>query len=153
MGRWILGLLLVAMALGQLSDPAGFVDIVETYDLGGRGLAWLIAGLVFVGEAIGGALLLVPAATDAGRRRQRRGAAVALVVAIGWSILAVQAFARGLDVPNCGCFGVHLGQRLRWWILLEDLEFMALAWWVGRKLGPEARASDVTPQPVPTSTG
>lgn len=49
-----------------------------------------------------------------------------------WSALAVQAFARGLAVENCGCFGVHLGQSLRWWVLLEDAEFVALAAWVRR---------------------
>ena len=58
---------------------------------------------------------------------------VAVAVAVGWTILGTQAFVRGLAVDNCGCFGVHLAQPLRWWVLLEDAEFVALAWWVRRK--------------------
>lgn len=62
-------------------------------------------------------------------RHRRSGSLLALAVAMIWSALAVQAFARGLAVENCGCFGVHLGQSLRWWVLLEDAEFVALAAW------------------------
>lgn len=47
-------------------------------------------------------------------------------VASLWSVLAVQAFVRGLVVPNCGCFGVYLSQSLAWWVLLEDATFVAL---------------------------
>lgn len=36
------------------------------------------------------------------------------------TVLGAQAFARGLAVDNCGCFGVYLGQPLRWWVPLQD---------------------------------
>jgi hypothetical protein len=57
-----------------------------------------------------------------------------VAVAVVWSLLAAQAFARGLAVGNCGCFGVRLGQPLRWWVLVEDAEFVALAVWVRRQV-------------------
>ncbi len=124
--RALLGILLVAMAVGQLSDLGGFVDIVATYQIGGDVMAWVLAVGLIVAELASGLGLLVP--TQPARRRQ--AATAALVVAAAWTTLAVQAFARGLVVPNCGCFGVHLGQELRWWVLLEDAEFLVLALWV-----------------------
>ncbi|WP_234388631.1 hypothetical protein [Streptomyces sp. AS58] len=32
----------------------------------------------------------------------------------------MQAYARGLAVDNCGCFGLYLTQRLSWFVLLQD---------------------------------
>lgn len=126
--RWLLGLLLVAMAAGQLSDPGGFVDIVDDYRIGGTLPAALVASALVLGELIGGLGLL------AGREARRSSApTVAVVVALAWSALAVQAFARGLVLESCGCFGVHLAQPLRWWVLLEDAELVALALWVRRQ--------------------
>lgn len=124
--RYVLVVLLLAMAVGQLSDVAGFVDIVATYEVGGRAVAWVLAVGLIVGELTAGAGLVVR-----GRPARRQHAAVAaVVVALVWSVLAVEAFARGLVLANCGCFGVHLGQPLRWWILLEDAELVVLALWV-----------------------
>ncbi len=123
---------MVFMAATQASDPSGFVDVLVTYDVGGRAVA-LVAG-----EAVGGLGLL---STQIGRRR--RGADVALAVALLWSALGVQAFARGLALESCGCFGVHLAQPLRWWVLLQDAEFVALAVLSRRR----ARR---TPVPTPT---
>jgi hypothetical protein len=66
---------------------------------------------------------------------------------VAWSALGLEAFARGLVLHNCGCFGVHLGQPLRWWVLAEDAEFVALAAWVRASLSRQAgpREEDQTP--------
>ncbi|MGI8937369.1 MAG: MauE/DoxX family redox-associated membrane protein [Iamia sp.] len=129
---------MVFMAATQASDPSGFVDVLVTYDVGGRAVAWALAAALVAGEAVGGLGLL---STQIGRRR--RGADVALAVALLWSALGVQAFARGLALESCGCFGVHLAQPLRWWVLLQDAEFVALAVLSRRR----ARR---TPVPTPT---
>ena len=128
MARRILAILLLAMAAGQVADLTGFVDVLETYELGGRTTAWVLAIPIVMAEIVGGVGLL----RGAGLLR-RAAPAVALAVAVAWTVLGTQAFARGLALDNCGCFGVHLAQPLRWWILLEDAEFIALAWWVRRK--------------------
>lgn len=128
MARRILALLLLVMAAGQLSDLTGFVDVLETYELGSRTTAWTLAIPILLAEAMAGVGLL--------RRTGIIGQvapAMAIAVTVGWTVLGTQAFARGLALDNCGCFGVHLAQPLRWWILLEDAEFIALAWWVRRK--------------------
>lgn len=141
--RRILALLLLVMAAGQLSDLTGFVDVLETYELGGRTSAWALAIPIVLAEALAGVGLL----RRVGSIRQV-APAMAVAVAIGWTVLGTQAFARGLALDNCGCFGVHLAQPLRWWILLEDAEFIALAWWVRRK--DVSAANDQRLEPVVT---
>lgn len=120
--RRILSVLLVAMALGQLVSFGDFVDALKTYEFGPDTLVPGVAAIAVGAEAVAGV----------GLWRRSAGAGVgvlALVVTIGWSVLAVQAFARGLVVPNCGCFGRFLSQELRWWVLIEDAEFVLLAGW------------------------
>lgn len=62
--------------------------------------------------------------------------------------LGIQAFARGLALDNCGCFGVYAAQPLRWWVLVEDVEVVALAVWVVRRPAPGRPSS-----PRPYSPG
>ena len=131
--RPILAVLLLAMAAGQLLDPAGFFDILETYDVGPEALVPVVGLVLIAGEVVGGVALLT---------KVDIGPPVALAVALRWTALGVQAFARGLALPNCGCFGVYLSQPLRWWVLVQDAEFVALAWWVRRRW--RVRASDQT---------
>ncbi len=128
MARRILAVLLLAMTAGQLSDISGFVDALAVYEVGGRPASWVLAISIVAAEAMSGVGLL-----RRGGTLRRVAPGVAVVVAVAWTILGVQAFARGLVLDNCGCFGVHLAQPLRWWVLLEDAEFIALAWWVRRK--------------------
>lgn len=120
-----LGLLLLAMAGGQLSDMGGFADVLDAYRLVPEALLVPVAWLVAASEALAGWALL---------RGRRFGATLALVVALSWSVLAGQAFARGIPIENCGCFGVHLGQPLRWWVLAQDASFVASAVFVRRSV-------------------
>jgi hypothetical protein len=121
--RGLLAVLLLAMAAGQLSDVAGFARLLGGYRLLPHWLlspaAWGLAGT----EAMAGVAML---------RHRRGGSRLALAVAVVWPAFALQAFARGVALDNCGCFGVYFGQPLRWWVLLEDAEFVALAGWVRR---------------------
>ena len=121
--RILLAVLLVAMAAGQLSDVDGFVRILGTYQVLPGDLPTFAAWILIVTEAVAGVALL---------RGAQGGATLAVAVALAWTALGAQAFVRGLPITNCGCFGVHLGQGLRWWVLLEDAEFIALAAWVRR---------------------
>jgi hypothetical protein len=139
MARWTTALLLLGMAAGQLADMEGFVGILETYEVGGGAVGWSLGAALVLGELTGGGLLLLSA------NRRRSGAAVGLGVAVVWSMLAAQAFARGLVLESCGCFGVYLAQPLRWWVLLEDAELIALTSWVRRQVA-------ATPDPVAPPT-
>jgi hypothetical protein len=127
-----LGVLLIAMAVGQASDIAGFRSVLVDYGVG-RTVGALLAGALLAAELLAGIGLNTRAA-------RRHVAFVAFVVATAWSALALEAFARGVALENCGCFGVHLAQPLRWWVLLEDAAFVALATWVwvsARRAGRE----------------
>ncbi len=128
----ILAPLLLAMAAGQLADVGAFRSILEDYRALGGAERWLALAVPAV-EALAGAALLarrrLPAAAV------RAAGAGGLLVAVFWTALASQAFARGLALDNCGCFGAYLGQSLRWWILLEDAELLLLAWWAGARAG------------------
>ncbi len=139
-GRPLLAVLLLAMAAGQLADPAGFADIIETYRLGGRAPAVAAVVVLIAGELAGGVGLLSRAAD-----RRPAAATAAVAVAVAWTLLAIQAFVRHLAVDNCGCFGVYAGQTLRWWVLVEDAEFMALTLWVRVRLRPAKEPSPAAP--------
>lgn len=138
--RIALALLLLAMAAGQLADLRGFVGVLGDYPVASTPLTWIVAVGLAAGEATGGALLLTRSAST-----RARGAAAALAVAVAWSVLALSAFVPGRAIENCGCFGVYLAQPLRWWVLIEDAEFVALATWVlfaaRREAVPDAERS------------
>jgi hypothetical protein len=139
--------LLLAMALLQLASFDRFEGSLAGYRVFG-GAAWAVAAAVVAVEALAGFGLLF-------RRRlapaPAQAAAVGgLLVAVFWSALAMQAFARGLSLENCGCFGAYLVQELRWWILLEDVEFLILAAFSARAVGlglPRRRSSVRTGEP------
>lgn len=134
--RLALAALLFAMAAGQLSNVSGFVDIVASYGLGGTAVAGFAGVALIVGEVAAAAGLV-----SRDQTRRHRAATVAVGVALAWGVLMVQAFTRGMVLDNCGCFGVHAGQPLRWWVLIEDLEFLALAWWVRARIAGAAAPS------------
>lgn len=111
----VLGGLFTVMAAFQLAELRGFVGVLETFQLGGAGTAWTLAVVLLAGELVSGLwLLVVP------RHRPLVPAVVFALTSVLWSALAAQAFARGLALDNCGCFGVYLAQPLRWWVLLQD---------------------------------
>ena len=115
------------MAGGQLSDLSGFRAVLHGYELDSL-TSSMLAGAFPVIELLGGMCLPV-------RRGVRVGSVAALGAAATWAGLAVSAYARGLVVRNCGCFGVHLAQPLRWPVLVED------AWlvWLSALIGIRSR--------------
>lgn len=122
LARVAFAVLLLSMAVGQMLSVGAFVSAVESYRLGGREAAVLVATALIASEAAAGVGLLTP------RPRVRIVAAwLGLGVAGVWAALAVQAFVRALAIPNCGCFGRYLAQRLSWWVLVQDGSFILLA--------------------------
>jgi len=120
-----MALLLLAMAVGQLASVGTFADALRGYELLGDA-AQAFAFAVPVAELAAGLGLLLGRAA---------GGILGLAVAGFWTILASQAFARGLALENCGCFGRYLAQELRWWVLIEDAEFLLLAGWAAGRVG------------------
>lgn len=50
----VLGGLFAAMAAFQLADLPGFAGVLETFQLGGAGLAWVLAVALLAGELVSG---------------------------------------------------------------------------------------------------
>jgi hypothetical protein len=118
------GLLLAGMAAGQLASFDAFERALHGYDVFADP-GWVAVVLLVL--ELAGALGLLASASLPPSLARAAGLA-GLAVAAFWSILAAQAFARGLELDNCGCFGAYLAQPLRWWVLLEDAYMLVLAW-------------------------
>jgi uncharacterized membrane protein YphA (DoxX/SURF4 family) len=120
--RRILGLVLVAMGAGKLSDVAGYAQALVAFRVIPSGALHAVAWAWLAAELIAGALLLAGIA--------RAGAALALVINLGYAALTTQAFARHLAIDNCTCFGVHLRQHLGWFVLVQDAYMIAFSVYV-----------------------
>ncbi|MGH3432325.1 MAG: MauE/DoxX family redox-associated membrane protein [Thermocrispum sp.] len=113
--RIVLGTVYTAMAIGQLASFGHMPGILATYGLVDGVGATALAVALIAGELLAGVWFLA-------RPRSKALAPVWVYtgVSVVWTVLAVQAYARGLAVDNCGCFGIYLTQRLSWFVLLQD---------------------------------
>ena len=117
--RTVLGGILLASALGKSLDLPGFVEVLITYRAFPDWSLWPIALLITTIECGLGLWVL------SGSRLPQ--AALATVVLNGaYAIWMALSLYRGIDVPNCGCYGVYLPQPLRWYSPLEDLVLVVL---------------------------
>ena len=111
--RWGFAVLLAASALGKLADMRGFIDVAATFrSLPGAwltGAAWALA----LSEAV----LAVSLAS--GRHLTRAALGVTLLHCLYFAWIAL-ALARGLQLTNCGCFGVYWPRPLTLLTLIED---------------------------------
>ncbi len=130
--RWFFVLLLAASSAGKLADMPGFYAVVYSYDLLPDAVipisAWALAFfelLLALWLAIG----------------KRIGIASILVVALHliYLIWILVALARGLNLANCGCFGVFWPRPLSWFTPIEDLILLILATIMWRSARRESR--------------
>lgn len=113
--RIVLGALFVAMAAGQLASFRRMPGILAAYGLVPGADATAPAVALIAGELVCGMWFLARP-----RSRARTPVWIFTGVAAAWALLAAQAYARGLPVANCGCFGRYLPQRLTWFVLVQD---------------------------------
>ncbi|MFG3309523.1 MauE/DoxX family redox-associated membrane protein [Streptomyces wuyuanensis] len=113
--RIVLGTVYTAMGVAQLASFGRMPRILSAYGLVTGGAATVLAVALIAGELVCGIWFLA-------RPRSKALAPVWVYMAVSvvWTVLAVQAYARGLTVANCGCFGIYLAQRLSWFVLLQD---------------------------------
>ncbi|MFE1734494.1 MauE/DoxX family redox-associated membrane protein [Streptomyces bacillaris] len=141
--RLVLGLLLAAMALGQSASFDAMPAILTTYGLTSGAASTALAVALISTETVTAVWFLA-------RPRSRATTPVWLYtgVAVVWAVLASQAFARGLVVDNCGCFGTYLPQPLRWYVLVEDALMLLYAGLLWRGL----RRAQLTSSPATART-
>ena len=120
LAAWLLAAVLFATGLGKALDVPGFATVLAQYRLLPAGteapIAW---GLTLAELTLAAALLHRP------WRRAAAWAAVALFLANA-AVLSLTLW-RGLELTNCGCFGVFWPRPLRPWTPLEDVALAVIA--------------------------
>jgi Methylamine utilisation protein MauE len=117
-------LLMAASALGKLADMPGFYQVVETYRVLPKDLVPLVSWALVTTE-----LLLALALIWKGQ--SQLVAAVLFFLHGMYFVWLSLALARGLQIANCGCFGVYFPRPLTGFTLIEDafLLFLSAALW------------------------
>jgi uncharacterized membrane protein YphA (DoxX/SURF4 family) len=118
--RWFVGLVLVSTGTGKTLDIQGFVNVLAAYDLmPSQGNVILAYSMPFIELATGVALLagvFLP---------------LAAWVATGWHTLLLTTVSvslwRGLEIENCGCFGVFWARPLGVQTFVEDAVMLGLS--------------------------
>ena len=123
--RAVLGGILLASALGKSLDLPGFVEVLVTYRDFPDWSLWPIALFITTIEWMLGLWVL------SGRRLPQAALATVLLNGI-YALWMTVSLARGLDLPNCGCYGVYFPQPLRWYSPLEDLVLVSLGFTLWR---------------------
>lgn len=122
--RGLFALLLFTTTVTKLMDMPGFYAVIATYKVLPAVLIAPSAWALVLTELLLFAWLVWG--------RQLRWVGLALIamhtVYLVWISVAL---ARGLELDNCGCFGVYFARPLRWYTPLEDLVLivMAVAFW------------------------
>lgn len=119
--RIFLGVLVLATGVGKALDLPGFIGVMRTYELGLPDWAlWMSGTAVTLFELGLGAWIL-------SGRQLRLAALLSAVMNFGYMILLTVALLRGLELQNCGCYGVFLARPLRWYTPLEDLFLIGIS--------------------------
>lgn len=117
--RLLIGGVLLASAIGKSLDMPGFVEVLITYQLfpewslwplalGITGIEWVLAPWILAGWQLS------------------TGALIAMGLNGLYATGLIVTLLRGLDLPNCGCYGVFFPQPLRWYSPLEDLAVVGI---------------------------
>ena len=111
--RYFLAAVLLATGLGKLIDVPGFARIVASYEVLPVSLTLPAAGVLTFTE-------LALAVWLASGLRQRTAAAASAMLHVVYAAWSGAALWRGLEIANCGCFGVFLARPLSLVTLAED---------------------------------
>lgn len=119
--RVFIGAVLLASALGKSLDLPGFVGVLTTYQLFRSWLLWPLAVSITGCEWALGAWVL------SGWQLQAGALLAMMLNGLYAGGLTVTLF-RGLELPNCGCYGVFFPQPLRWYSPFEDLILVGIGY-------------------------
>lgn len=135
--RIFLGILFLATGTGKALDLPGFIGVMKTYELGmPEWMLWLSGTTVTLLELILGIWIL-------SGWWLRWAAVIGVLINSVFLVLLTSALWRGLELQNCGCYGVFLARPLRWFTPLEDLFLIAVLFAL-YYLSPEMSANEAT---------
>lgn len=115
-----LGMLILATGVGKMLDIPGFAQVVGTYqfDLGPDARSAVAIAIATIELLIGIWML--------SGWHLARSAIAATALNACYFVLMSSSLLRGLELENCGCFGVYLASPLRWYSPLEDAALVVL---------------------------
>ena len=134
--RLFFAAVLVVSSVGKLLDNRGFAQVIGTYQLGIPERALLPLALIFsLGELALGVAVLCGI-----QLRQMSAATIALHVF--YLTLASATLLRGLQLANCGCFGVFWVRPLDGVTVVEDvvLTLLSVGFWLCVRREPASRS-------------
>ncbi len=133
--RWALQIFIsgvfLASALGKSLDLPGFIEVLKTYQAFSAVMLWPLALVVTGIEWVLGMWVL------SGWRLATAALAAAGLNGI-YAVWMTSTLLRGLELENCGCFGVFFPQSLRWYSPIEDLVLVGLGWGLRRVTKPKS---------------
>ena len=116
--RFGIAAVLLATAVGKLLSLGGFAQVLATYRALPEWSLFPVAAAVSVAELLLAAWLL-------SGWRLRAAALVSAGMHLAYALWAGATLGRGVDVPNCGCFGVFFARPLTYSTVLEDAGLVA----------------------------
>jgi hypothetical protein len=126
--RLLLGVILLTTGLGKLLDVPGFIGVIHTYRALPNALVPALAVVMVLVELRLAEMFLL------GKSLHLASGIATFLHAffIGWAGVAL---LRGLDIPNCGCFGVFLARPLSTQTIVEDVVMAGLCLWLWYRVG------------------
>jgi hypothetical protein len=130
------GLVFLAQGLGKALDPTGYMAALERFQvlhaaafaplsLGALALGWTVLELLASVAMLYGGLSRAPA-----KQLLLGGLVLAFGLSFGYLMLGLGAFARGLTIANCTCFGSFFPQRLTWAVIGQEALMLGLLGWL-----------------------
>lgn len=119
--RIFFGVFLLLAGIGKVLDIPGYIAVINTYQLGVPewGLRPSATGIIVIEIGLGAWILI--------GWRLASAAVFSAALHAGYLVVLASALWRGLNITNCGCFGVFLARPLGWDTLAEDLVLIALS--------------------------
>lgn len=126
--------LLLSTSIGKLLDIPGFADVIMTYKFG-------ISGILATGLALAIALFELELAFFIIRKPLSKfiGPILTLMHS-AYTVLAIITLSRGIEIENCGCFGVFLARPMTGVTIIEDLILTGLSamfWYLSLRINSE----------------
>ena len=118
--KYFFALLFITTAVGKLLDIPGFAAVIATYQLVPMILHQPLALAVSLFELFLGLAIIT-------NTRLKFCAYLTIFVHVGYVFLAVTTLIRGLELKNCGCFGVFLARPLTIQTVVEDCILLILS--------------------------
>ncbi len=130
--RFGIGLVLLVTSAGKLADVRGFATVLETYR------SFPEAALQPLAVGISAAELSLAIWLLSGRHLWGAAAASA-AMHIAYAAFSAATLGRGIEIDNCGCFGVFSARPLTAVTVVEDLVMAALSLALLRLSAPPAK--------------